>query len=280
MRLIPSVRLLLVPALFGLATLPALADDDCKHSRPMSLDPDLSGVDKVRFEIGPHELDLRGVEDNASVEAIACVSDTRYFDQLRLSQERRGDTLVIIAKREERGWEINFGRTYATLKVSARLPAGLDYEVDIGSGDASVRDVASLDARVASGDLDITGISGQVRTRVGSGEIEAEEIGSLVIDSIGSGDVEVRGVKGNVRVDSVGSGDLDLIRVSGDIEIGSIGSGDVSAHGVGGSVLIKSIGSGDAELIDVEGDVTVRSMGSGDVEARNVRGRVSLPPGH
>src|SRR5690606_24633869 len=133
MRLIPSVRLLLVPALFGLATLPALADDDCKHSRPMSLDPDLSGVDKVRFEIGPHELDLRGVEDNASVEAIACVSDTRYFDQLRLSQERRGDTLVIIAKREERGWEINFGRTYATLKVSARLPAGLDYEVDIGS---------------------------------------------------------------------------------------------------------------------------------------------------
>lgn len=273
----PARALVLLAGLAGLAALPAQADDHCAHSRPLTLAPDLEGVKRVRFEIGAHELDLRGSDGPLALEALACVSDPGYFEQIRFSQDRRGDTLVVTARREGRMISWFFNPSYAYLKITARLPRDLAYDVDVGSGDAHVRDVARLESRVGSGDIEVSDIEGQVEARVGSGDFEAANIGSLEIGSIGSGDAEVRGVKGDARVGSIGSGDLDLLRVGGDVEIGSIGSGDATLRGIGGSVTIQSIGSGDADVIDVAGDLTVHSIGSGDVDARDVRGRQSLP---
>ncbi|KAA2286121.1 DUF4097 family beta strand repeat-containing protein [Arenimonas fontis] len=276
---VPPARVF-APVLLSLAALPALADDDrCEHSRPIPLEPDLKGVASIRFEIGASELDLRGSDGQASLSALACVSDPDYFDQLRFTQERRGDTLVITARRDGQSVGLFFRPTYAYLKVTATLPRGLAYEVDVGSGEAAVRDVASLDSQVGSGELEVFGVAGRVATGIGSGDFLAEDIGSLMVRSIGSGDAEVRGVKGDARVGSIGSGDLELHRVGGSVEIGSIGSGDASLRGVRGDVTIGSIGSGDADIVDVTGDVTVRSIGSGDAYVREVRGKVSLPEG-
>ncbi len=245
-----------LPLLALLAT-PAFASD-CEHRRDLSLAPDLAGVTRVEFDVGAQDLLLEGGDGAPTLSALACASDPAYLDQLVFEQRRDGDTLVITARREGYSSGVFFKPTYAGLRITARLPAGLDYRVHVGSGDAEVRGVARLDARVGSGDLSARDITGRFAARVGSGDIEARGVGSLDLDSVGSGDIEVYEVTGDARVGSIGSGDLTLDGVGGDVEIGSIGSGD-------------------ADIGNVAGDVRVRRIGSGDLETRRVSGVVERP---
>ncbi|PRH82105.1 hypothetical protein [Arenimonas caeni] len=249
-RLIPL--LLLAPAL--------ASADDCKHEDRRQLAPSLEGVATVRFEVNSHDLRLAGGTDDAParLDVRACASDPDYLDQLVVETRRQGDTLVVSIERRGQSVGIFFSPTYANLVVDATLPAGLAYEVDVGSGDASVRGVSRLEARVGSGDLDARDITGAMRVSVGSGDVEIDRVGSLDIRSVGSGDVEAS-------------------RIGGDARIGSVGSGDVELDGVGGSVDVGSIGSGDVDVRDVAGDLVVERVGSGEVRHGGVRGRTSLP---
>lgn len=243
--------------LLALLAAPALAND-CEHRRELALAPDLVGVTRIEFDIGAQDLVLEGQDGPATLSAVACASDAGYLDQLVFEQRRDGDTLVVTARRDGYSSGVFLKPTYATLRITARLPAALAYRVDVGSGDADVRGVASLDARVGSGDLVAQRIAGQLAARVGSGDIEARDVGSLDLDSVGSGDAEAYDVRGDVRV-------------------GSIGSGDLTLDGIGGGVDIGSIGSGDADVSRVAGDVRLRRIGSGDFDARQVRGVVERP---
>lgn len=251
------MKLLALPLLLlsGLATA-----SDCKHEDVRSLTPDLDGVRLVRFEVTSHDLRVDGVAGDAaaSMRVRACASDPDYLPQLVTETSRSGDTLLVRIERKGRTSGIFFTPTYAYMEVEARMPAGLAYEIDLGSGDAQVNGVASLAAEVGSGDLEVRGIAGAVTAKVGSGDIEIDDIGSL-----------------DVR--SVGSGDLDASRIRGDVEVGSVGSGDVTLDGVGGNVSVGRIGSGDVNVDDVAGDLQVEQLGSGDVDHGRVRGKVSIP---
>lgn len=245
---------LIATALFALAPLASAAD--CAHSEQRSLEPDLAGVQRVVFDVGAQDLTLTGIHDGAArLQARACASDPAYLQQLRLGQRREGSTLVIEIEREGYSSGVFFKPTYAYLEVDAGLPAGLAYEVRVGSGDARVAQVASLDARVGSGDLEARDIAGRFSARVGSGDIEARGVGELDLESIGSGDVEVRDVRGDARVGSIGSGELELDGVGGRVDIDSIGSGDASVHRVAGDVRLHRLGSGDFDTSDVQGRV-------------------------
>ena len=81
---------------------PALAfASDCEHAQPRTLDLDLSGVREVRIEVNSHELRLAPARDGkASFTARACASDPALFDQLKFTQERQGDVLVVRAERD------------------------------------------------------------------------------------------------------------------------------------------------------------------------------------
>lgn len=251
------MKLLALPLLL----LPGLAAaDSCKHAQDRELALDLDGVSLVRFEVNSHDLRLDGVaaEAVAPLKIRACASDPDYLPQLVVEASRSGDTLRVLIERQGKSVGIFFSPTYANLDVHAQLPAGLAYEIDVGSGDAQVTGVASVSAQVGSGDLEVRGVAGAVTAQVGSGDLEFDDIGSLQVRSVGSGDLQAR-------------------RIRGDVRVGSLGSGDISLDGVQGNVQVERIGSGDLDANDVRGDLLVERLGSGDVDHGRVQGTISVP---
>jgi len=263
-----------------LLPLAAQADDGhCEHQQARNLQLDLSGVNTVVFEIGGNDLDVRATAGAGNkVEGRACASDEKYLPQLTLTQERTGDKLVVIAKRENGSFGgIFLGNHYAYMKLQASVPDSIMVQLKVGSGDASVDGARAARVDAGSGDVRATRIREELRAAIGSGDLVAEDIGSLHLLSIGSGDATFRNVRGTSKVGSIGSGDLGIHGTQGPVEIGSVGSGDVELRQVGGTVTIDSIGSGDVDADGVRGDLSVRSVGSGDIDHGGVTGRVDLP---
>jgi|HigsolmetaAR204D_1030405.scaffolds.fasta_scaffold00261_17 Uncharacterized conserved protein len=262
-------------SLLLLATAPALARD-CAHSAPRTLDLDLSGVKTVKFVIGHNELRIDASPGKSgSVSGQACASGASLLDQLSLTQHREGDRLVVTARREGAPL-FSLGRHYAYMTLRARIPDDIPVELGVGSGDAWVAGVPSLDVSVGSGDVEARRIRGRVTASVGSGDIELDDIGPLHVSSIGSGDVKATHVHGDATVGSIGSGDLELKDVKGSVRIDSIGSGDAGLERIAGTVEVGSVGSGDVSVRGAAG-LRVRSIGSGDVFHRDVTGTVDLP---
>lgn len=270
-------RLILLSLLLSLPAL-ALADEHCAFQAPQKLDLDLAGVKALEIDMGSNQLHL----DAASVAGVevrgrACASSQKLLASVRVTQHRQGDRLVLKAENDS-SWNIGWsGNRYAWLDLHVRVPANLPIVLGVGSGDAEVNGVASLDSQTGSGDLEVRGIRGAFVTSTGSGDIEASDIGSLRVDSVGSGDLTADGVHGDASVGDIGSGDVKLTDVKGKVSIGDIGSGDATLRRIGGSVEVGSVGSGDIDADTVGGDLTVRSTGSGDVDHRNVKGTVSVP---
>jgi len=271
--LLPTLltALLLTPTL-------ALADDHCSHSAPRQLQLDLAGVKKVRVETNQFDIDLRASNDATHVvQGRACASKPQWLPDLTVTQERKGDTLVVRLRREkDAGLSSLFGDNYAWMELSGTVPADVLVQLVVGSGDGSVTGVAAASADVGSGDAKLRNIRGPVTAKVGSGDIDLDGAGSLNVLSISSGDIKARNVAGATEVGSIGSGDFGLDGARGDVSIGSIGSGDAELRNIGGAVRVDSIGSGNA---DVRGaaSLSVRSIGSGSADHRDVTGKVDLP---
>lgn len=258
---------------------PALAlASDCEHSQSRSLELDLDGVRSVRFEVNGQQLRLgRAGIDSASLTARACASDPALFDQLKFTQERQGDVLVVRAERDGYSTGLFFMANYARLELDAQLPATLDYEVRVGSGDAWISGQPNVRLHVGSGDAEVGGATGTLRVSVGSGDVTAHDGGTLDVVSVGSGNLEVRGVRGEATVGDIGSGDVDIHTVGRSLRVDSVGSGDLVVDGVDGGVVIGALYSGDISISDVGEGLAVDSIGSGDVSHRDVRGPVDLP---
>jgi hypothetical protein len=270
MRLPIFALLALIPAM-------AFADDHCAHSAPRQLQLDLAGVKKVRVETNQFDIDLRATAGAThSVQGRACASKAQWLPDLTVTQQRKGDTLVLRLQREkDPGLSSLFGDNYAWMELSGTVPADVLVQLVVGSGDGSIDGAASASADVGSGDAVLRSIRGAVTAKVGSGDIGVDGAGSLNVLSIGSGDIKARNVAGAVEVGSIGSGDFELDG-AGSVRVGSIGSGDAELRNVRGAVRIDSIGSGDA---DVRGaaSLSVGSIGSGGVDHRDVTGPVELP---
>lgn len=274
------MRMILL-GLFLFAPAVALADEHCTHSAPRSLALDLAGVKTVRVETHQHDVRLRAAPGaRHTVQGRACASKPEWLQDLTVTQERHGDTLVVRARREStQSLSSLFGNSYAWLDLSGTVPDTVLVQLVVGSGDGELEGAAAASADVGSGDAKLRGIRGPVTAKVGSGDIEVHGAGSLNVISIGSGDVRARDVGGKVEVGSIGSGDFELDGARGDVRIGSIGSGDADLRNVSGAVRVDSIGSGD---VDVRGaaSLSVGSIGSGGVDHRDVTGSVDLPRKH
>lgn len=273
----------LIPVLFLAPTL-ALAAMPCAHESRSELQLDLQDITRLQVAIGPDKLRLVGAPDgDGRLSLRGCASSAERLAQLSLEPERVGDGVLKLVRETGGSSSVRFnlfGRSsgnYGYFEIEGRIPESLSIELAVGSGDAWIHNVHSLDATVGSGDLEARDVADLFKARVGSGDIEARNVGRAEIGSIGSGDVELYGVAGDVSVGSIGSGDLELRDVQGSVEIGSIGSGDAELHGVGGNVSVGSLGSGDINARSIGGDLTLRSKGSGDVRHRDVAGNVDVP---
>lgn len=155
-------------------------------------------------------------------------------DHVTLTLEKHGDRALLTSHIESHVSFFSFGDTGIDLEVT--MPRNLGLDIDDGSGDLSVEDLA---ADVAIDD--------------GSGGIHVSRIqGNLEIED-NSGEIEVRDVTGDVRIDD--------------------GSGSITVVGVGGQITVDD-GSGGIDIDDVGRDVIIVDAGSGGVHIGNVKGRV------
>ncbi len=246
-------------SLLLLAPMTASAANRCAFEAPRNQTLDLTGVRAVQISVHGQDLKLVGASGSSLVvTGRACASEKSRLDGLKLTQRRDGDQLILDMATGSGSSFSLFGSSYANLELAMQLPANLPVTVDVGSGDVTASDMQQLDARVGSGDLDVSAIRDRLKVSVGSGDVKAHDLGALMVSSLGSGD-------------------LGATTVRGDVTIGSIGSGDVTVRQVGGSVRADTLGSGDLNVHDVAGGLHLGAKGSGDIGHSGVKGRVDIP---
>jgi len=275
------MRMLMGLVLFA-ASSAAMAAHDCKFTAERNLDIDPAGLKSLQLALGSSDAHVNGVAGLKRIEVRgkACASEEDWLKDLTVEQERTGDSVRVVMKKNH-DTHINwFGSSYAYIDIEVRLPADLPLTVDAGSGDAIIADVAALNFSSGSGDLQADRVAGAVSIKVGSGDATIEDIGSLDIERVGSGDIRARKVRGSVKVGHVGSGDIRFADVHGGVQIESVGSGDVIVDRTGGDVVVGSIGSGDVTVDGIGGSFIVHSAGSGDLHHHNVTGKVDVPKRH
>ena len=236
-RLEPSVR----PVWFSIATLvlmsALLVGCDvltCDETAPRSASAAAAGISTVRIIAEAGDLDVEGRLGLTEVEAegTACASNTSDLDDIQFEVSTSGSEVVIEARTP--------GNTQ--FDVTVTVPDSVLVEIEDGSGDIDVRDVAGVRVTDGSGDVDVAGVSGDVVvTDDGSGDLDLSDVaGTVEIEVDGSGDITVADVGGDVRIGSDGSGSIRVSNVAGDFEVGSGGSGDISHNNVGGTVDIDN----------------------------------------
>lgn len=142
----------------------------------------------------------------------------------------------------------------ATIDLVVTMPAGLDLDVDDGSGHTVISNInGDLWVDDGSGDLEISAIGGNVEIDDGSGDLLLKDIGGNLEVDDGSGNLVISGVRGAVEIDD-GSGNLEVSRVTGNVRIDD-GSGDIVAK-------------------DLEQDLIIEDGGSGGLRTERIAGRI------
>ncbi len=272
MRLQPLALAVILSLVPNVACHVVIADSDCSHTAPREAKIDATGATRLVFEAGAGSLEVHGTPGLTEVRAhgTACASRDSMLDSIQIETERRGDTVYVTTRIPE----VHYGS--AALDLSIEVPAQLAVEGRDGSGESTIRSVASLDFHDGSGTIEISDVAGQVRIEDGSGALRVLGVGGDLEIEDGSGAIEVKGVSGTVRL-SDGSGEMTVSDVGRDVVVDEDGSGGMEITGVGGNVLVRRDGSGGIRVRDVQGDFTVARDGSGGIDFDGVHGRVSIP---
>jgi Putative adhesin len=149
-----------------------------------------------------------------------------------------------------------------TLNTSCGRACWVDYDLTVprattvsgrnGSGDVTLRDIASVAVAVGSGEIRVRGATGNVSARANSGDLDLSGVAGAVVCHTGSGDIRLANITGTADAET--------------------GSGDVVATGLSGGHTSAHTGSGDLTLrLSATQDVDA-DTGSGDV-------RVTVPAG-
>lgn len=259
----------------------ALARQECKFSADHNFDIDPAGLKALQLVLGSNDVHVEGVAGGKRIEVRgkACASEQDWLKDLDVKQERSGDHARVWTTRD-RDSHFGWGSSYAYINLEIRLPPELLVDIDSGSGDADVTNVAALNYGAGSGDLKARRVAGNVSIKVGSGDVIVEDLGNLIVERVGSGDIHATNVRGSVKVGHVGSGDLRLADVKEGVRVESVGSGDLVVDRAGGDVEVGSIGSGDVTADNIGGNFIVHSAGSGDLRHHHVTGKVEVPRRH
>jgi DUF4097 and DUF4098 domain-containing protein YvlB len=163
-----------------------------------------------------------------------------------------------------------------TLRPSS--PANLSVQFDITAPADT-----SLDLRTGGGDIDVRGVTADVRVETGGGSVQVQD-GARVDAHTGGGDIEIRDVTGPIAVNTGGGsidvrGDatgIDLQTGGGDIAYEGRPQGDSHFETGGGSIDIRVPGdiSARVDLSTGGGDVSVDWPVQGQVEKADVKGSI------
>lgn len=236
---------------------PAGDQDRCRYEETRSLTVPVRSGQDLRLDAGSGSLDVVGVPGLTEIraEARACASHEDLLDELDLTWEERGSSLLVETHYPDRGWS-GWGNRYARLDLTVEVPEGMAAEIRDGSGEMHVRGVGELVIDDGSGEMEIQDVRGSVRIDDGSGEIDLWDVtGDVEIDD-GSGEIDMEGIGGEVRI-ADNSGEIDIREVERTVRILRDGSGSIDVAGVGGDFIVERDGSGSIDFRDVAGRVDI-----------------------
>ena len=247
-----------ISRLWLLCTLPLAGCEDlmglgsqCDFDRDLFEASSVSGTDRVRVIAEAGALHVEGVPglSEVRVRGRACARQVRDLDDIDLVVQRVGSVVRVTSF---------VGPVDARLDLILEVPDWMLAEIEDGTGDLTVENVAGVSVIDNSGNIVVEDISGDVDIDDGSGDLRVRNIDGYLLLSDDSGNIDVAGVGGSVLVDVDDSGDMRI-------------------RDIGLDVYIVEDGSGDIWVEDVLGDLTVDFDSTGRIDYHNVRGRITLP---
>ncbi|QYJ76187.1 DUF4097 family beta strand repeat-containing protein [Shewanella sp. FJAT-52076] len=227
-----------------------------------------NGLKGLNVEAGAGSFMLTG-SDTDRVQVEADIFHPKG-DKPEFTLEVRGNTAYLVAKFPE---SYSFSGKSPYINVTVTMPQTLMLDLVDGSGDIEIRGLTS-DIRVndgsgnllieggnqvsindGSGDLTLTKSTGDVDINDGSGNITVSDISGNADIQDGSGDIRVTAVMGNAKIQD-GSGNIFVDQAKGKVEI-TDGSGNINVKNAGG-LIIHSDGSGSVNTANIQGDVILR----------------------
>lgn len=255
--------------------------DNCEFTAPRSAKVDTAGAKRIEIHARAGSLVIEGVKDASQAQASgrACASEQKFLDDIRIETRREGDVAYVEVVMPDTEKVMLFGikDLYATLDLRVSVPEQLPVVAVDSSGEAEIRNLASLNMTDSSGELRIDDVRGDLTVRDSSGEIRVKNIGGTVRLTDSSGDVEIDGVERDVLIDVDSSGGLEISRVKGDVRIDQDSSGDIRIADVEGAVRIDTDSSGGVDVRRVGGGFKLGSKGSGGIHVADVKGEVDVP---
>ncbi|MFA6093642.1 MAG: DUF4097 family beta strand repeat-containing protein [Elusimicrobiota bacterium] len=181
-----------------------------------------AGLRTVRVETEIGNISVQGTDKgDVSVEISEAAAG-----KCRLTTEVRGDILILTALRPDQRSRVNCQAGFRVL-----APSRLDFRAISGTGDIEVSSMSgALRTRSGTGDITLRMFSGELTADLGSGTLKGDVVSRKVKAQSGSGAIVLSGLRGSARVQT-GSGDMNIswaeVPASADIHL-QAGNGNIS----------------------------------------------------
>jgi len=242
MRTLTTLALLLTAA-----TASADIFGDCSFTEKRNVAAPTAGVSRIVIIGRAGYLHVNGRRGAGEVRAsgTACASSRDILSDTKLTLSLSGSELRVEAETPDNSGIFSS----AKLDFDVTVPDNVALRVEDGSGDLTIDNVAS-------GDIVIRNVIGDLSVRDGSGNMNIDNVSGNVHISDGSGNIDVNGA-GSVEISNDGSGSADIRNVKHDVHIGNKGSGNVEVSDVGGNFHVGNKGGGSIDWKRVAGHVDV-----------------------
>ena len=188
------------------------------------------------------------------------------IEDARVESHQRGERSEVVVEVRSRGFMFSIGRT-PEIRLRVVCPPEADVNVRTKSADLTARgNYRSVEAKTASGDIEIDEVSGDLRVKTASGDIAVQDVG---------GQTEIQSTSGDLALQRAGA-DVVAKLVSGDIWIRDA-AGSIHANTVSGDQRFEAVVAGAVEATAISGDVYVgvRRGSRVYVDANTVSGSTS-----
>ncbi len=229
------------------------------------------GPVRLNLEIPAGRIEIetdRTDETHVELEALSGSDSARELvETARIELLRRGEGHEVAVEVHPRhGFWISFDRG-PDIRLRVNCPPGTDLEIRTKSADVDARgEYGSVDAKSASGDVNVQGVRRDARVKTASGDVHLEQVG---------GRLDVNSVSGDLHVDNVAR-ETNAQLVSGDLYIREAGD-SVTGNTVSGDQRLETVSRGRVDLRAISGDVNVgiREGSRLFVDANTVSGSTS-----
>ena len=236
----------------------------------------------LKVELSTGEINITAADTSVTTVQLEAIHGDNYAKDLIANArvEQHGTKISVIMPKNKGGFFGRKGQVRAKITIphesSLKIDTGsADLEargrfaqanVNSGSGDIEIEQIASGDLKAGSGDVDVENVVASVKVKTGSGDVKLGPIGGSGDIMAGSGDVVLDAVEGSLKV-KTGSGDVvvkaggervDAMDGAGDLLIQHVNRGEVLAKTGSGDVTI-GVAQGTAAYLDIQtvtGDVT------------------------